>query len=161
MSDFFPEQQVIVLKSANFRLDTDDSITTTHKAPSIILFLDHSETSRKLSKIWINLSKTVAGVMFCACDLIEEKEIALAFTVLADDKTSPYSKFANQPPPFIILYREGRPQKLYLGVFDECHIRPWALKVITNSNRKIIINDEECKIINDDESNSKYIPTRA
>lgn len=143
MSNFFPEQKVKVLKSEDFKLDTDDKITIKEKFLTVVLFLDTSGASERLKNTWTNLSKSVAGIKYAACNLIEESDVALAFSSLASDSSSPYKKFANHIPPFIILYREGRPQKLYAGTSNEHDLKIWCLQQVANLTKLSEIEDSD------------------
>lgn len=134
MTDFFPKQQINFLKSNDFRTDVSDKLFINDNTLSLVLFLDHSAISNKLVKIWTNLSRSVAGMKYYVCDLIEEKEIMQTFNSLSIDEISPYSKFTKHLCPFIILYYEGKPKKMYLGILDEVSLLSWSLKCVSNSN---------------------------
>lgn len=131
MSHFFPSSEVLVLKTSNFNIDSDDKITIKNKSLSIVLFQNHSSISEKISKIWMSLAEEVAGVDFCACDLIEEKLIAQAFTSLADDDSSPYNKYSHHSIPFILCYRNGKPQNLYSDSLDKPHLINYSTTMAT------------------------------
>lgn len=132
MSVFFPEQRVVILKTSDFRLDTEEKILINDRNLCMVLFADHSKTSEKLAKFWTELSETVAGVKYCICDLINEPIVGQAMSSVAIDLTSPYVAFASNTTPFILVYRQGRPQKCYYGVLDLVNLKNFSMLNASN-----------------------------
>lgn len=143
MSYFFPSPQVSILKAVDFNLDSDDKITMKNKAMSIVLFQDHSSISEKLSKIWMKLSEEVAGINFCACDLIEEKSVAQAFVSIAGDETSPYYKYSRHSIPFILTYKNGKPQNLYSDTLDKSHLINYSTTMATGVTSHVTHDEDD------------------
>lgn len=142
-SHFFPSPQVLVLKTADFNTDNDDKITIKNKSLCIVLFQNHSSISERLSKIWMKLSEEVAGVNFCACDLIEERTVAQSFISVAADESSPYYKFSRHSIPFILTYRNGKPQNLYSDTLDKSHLINYSTTMATGVSSHVTHDEEE------------------
>lgn len=153
-SHFFPSPQVLVLKTVDFNTESEDKITIKNKSLCIVLFQDHSSISEKLSKIWLNLAEEVAGVNFCACDLIEEREIAQVFISTAADESSPYYKFSRHSIPFILTYRNGKPQNLYSDNLDKSHLINYSTTMATGVSSHLTHDDSEEE--SDDEIPKKH-----
>lgn len=134
MSYFFPIQKIIILKTNDFNINEDDKITIKHKDLNMVLFQDHSDISASLTPIWTNLSKKVVGINYCVCDLVEESEIANCITTISNDSSSPYQKFCKHRVPFILVYRNGKPQSLFQGVYSESKLLNYSLSFTTGSS---------------------------
>ena len=134
MSFYFPKQRIEVLKSSDFNTDSDDKITIKKRDLTLILFQDHSSLSQQTTSIWENLSKKIVGIIFTVCDLNEETNIATYITNISSDNTSPYQKIFKHPPPFIVTYRNGKPQEVYKGVISEGRLTNYCLSLITNKD---------------------------
>lgn len=122
MSHFFKTQKVVVFKTSDFNTELDEKTTIKNKSLCIVLFHDHSHLSSILSKMWQELSEEIPGCFMCACDLLDETEVAQIFVNLAGDETSPYRNYARHSIPFIIAYKNGKLQRLFSDVLDKAHI---------------------------------------
>lgn len=131
MDNFFPEQKVITIKNSDFNLETDEKVTIKNKMLCLVLFHDNSHISKEIAKIWQKLSNNIPGIVFYACNLIDNKDIAQVFLTLAIDETSPYKDFARNRIPFILVYRNGKPQKSYHDVVSEPRLINFCTKLLT------------------------------
>lgn len=160
MSNFFSQPQLINFTIKDFNVDSDYKITLKNKLLNIILFCDHSEISKHLSNIFLELTNEVAGVNFCICDLIEERELAQVFTSLIDDRDSPYRKYGGNVTPFIIAYRDGKPQSIFKDVMTKSHILQYSLSLIkggTGNYHSIDDNNDISKTLENEKESS--LPT--
>lgn len=147
MSYFFPTQQILVFKTEDFNTGNDDKITIKNKDLNIILFQDNSDISSTLTQIWISLSKKIIGINYCVCDLIEERDVANSITTISNDSSSPYQRFCKHRTPFILVYRNGKPQSLYKGIYSENNLLNYSLSFTKNdsiekSRKPIIIESD-------------------
>ena len=160
MDSFFPEQKVIIIKDKDFNLESDEKITIKNKMLSLVLFHDNSNISRDVSKIWQKLANNIPGIVFYACNLIDSRDIAQEFSLVALDETSPYREFARNRTPFILVYRNGKPQMSYHDVISEVRLINFCSKIITGK-----VSNKPPKVIEDknyesDGTDDDSLPTK-
>lgn len=156
MSFYFQKQKVELLKTTDFNIDLDDKLTIKRKDLCLVLFHDHSSLSTSIYAIWEKLSKSIIGITFCLCDLIEESTIATSITNISNDTTSPYKNLFNRSLPIIVSYRNGRPQDLYKDVVSESRLKRYCLNLTTsndNIERNKLVKDD-----NEDDEDDENIP---
>lgn len=113
MSSLFPTRHVKILTDDDFITESDEKITMKNKSLNVVLFHTKNDLSKHMVEIWNKLVDEVTGPYFCACDLTIHSRISDRITEVSMDETSPYYRLISHKSPFILVYRNGRPQKDY------------------------------------------------
>lgn len=156
MSSLFPSKTIKILTDSDFTLDDNEKISMNNKSLNVVLFHTNNELSKSMVKIWKQLVEEVTGPHFCACDLTIQTQIADKITEVSLDETSPYHRLMSHKPPFILVYRNGRPQKDYkdaltlhkLGLFTSGLIDNYSNE--TSSHLHSVKHDSESDESDDD-----------
>ena len=138
MSFYFPKQKIEVLKSSDFNTDSDDKITLKTKDITLLLFYDNSFLSKETLSILEKISKKIIGIIFAVCDLSKELDIATYITDININSKSQYQKIFKYISPFIVIYKNGKPQEVYKGVISEGRIINYCLSLINNEDKQLI-----------------------
>lgn len=122
---------VIELGSDDFLLDTDEKILLKWKDCLIILFYSENEESKQLARVFSSAAQQTIGKNFAACNLKVHQNLAKAFMSL-DGQDSIMRAFRLKQVPFILVYREGRPQAYYNGDRDTQALVDYSLTLACN-----------------------------
>lgn len=156
MSSLFPSKTIKILTDSDFTLDEDEKITMKNKSLNVVLFHTNNDLSKSMVKIWKELVEEVTGPHFCVCDLTIQTQIADKITEVSLDETSPYHRFASHKPPFILVYRNGRPQKDYKDALTHHKLTLFTSGLIDNySNEANHKNNHKKSKKEDDDSNEE------
>jgi hypothetical protein len=112
----FGQQAVDRLRPSDFALDTPSKIgLRNRKECLLVLFYTENIESRRLIPIWAEAALQVAGPTFGALNLLNDRDVASAFTSLQSDPNNPFHWAGLQGIPFILVYRDGWPVAVYNG----------------------------------------------
>lgn len=143
---------VVKLCDTDFNLKSDQMITIKYKDLLMILFYASNTESEKLLKLWNIAAKQTIGVTFAAVDLINEKNVANAFSKLNQLNTS--LKWASlKNIPFVLIYKDGWPISYYTGKYNINSIVNFSLKLGYNEKyddifcKKLLYTTNEYKKI--------------
>lgn len=113
-NDLFAQDAVKKLTTDDFELDSSTKINLVHKDCTLVLFYTNNTESKNLFQIWSEAAKEVAGPVFASVNLLQEKQVAKAFTKL--NMTAGSLKWAAlRTIPFILVYHNGWPVAFYNG----------------------------------------------
>lgn len=143
MSTFFPQINVKILSDSDFLIDSDDKILLKDKRTCVVLFHDKESTSQQLTDIWKSLASRVAGPIFYVCDMTIQRNISEAFLQISQDDSSLYQKYTKKKIPFILIYRNGRPQNLYNGQLSEAALINYCSGMVSSHISNSIINSDD------------------
>lgn len=143
MNTFFPQIDVKILTDSDFLTESDDKILLKDKHTCIVLFHNKESVSQHLTDIWKNLASRVAGPIFCVCDMTIQRGISEAFLQISQDDSSSYQKYTKKKIPFILIYRNGRPQSIYNGQLSEAALMNYCSGLVSShiSNSSSDISD--------------------
>ena len=111
----FAVQSVRQYRENDFALDSKEKIAIRYADCTLILFYSENKESKYLAKMWAEAASQVAGPTFGACNLLQEKAVAEAFTSLNMDSSHPFYWARLQGIPFILVYQNGWPKAFYNG----------------------------------------------
>lgn len=112
MNCFFPEQEIQIFRSVDFNLESDTTLSLKNKKLTILLFKDNSVTSNKVTELFKDLSKEIAGITFGVCDCLTETDVSLKIL-----KIIPYCKY-----PCILIFKNGIFQDYYKGIYSKVNL---------------------------------------
>lgn len=111
----FASQSVKQLRENEFTLDSREKICLKYPDCVLVLFYSENRESKNIAGIWAQAAAQVAGPVFAACNLLQERRVAEAFTAISMDKTHPFSWARIQQIPFILVYQGGWPKAFFNG----------------------------------------------
>lgn len=159
MNTFFPQIDVKILTESDFLTDSDDKILLKDKRTCVVLFHNKESVSQHLTDIWKNLASRVAGPIFCVCDMTIQRNISEAFLQISQDDSSSYQKYAKKKIPFILIYRNGRPQSTYNGQLSGAALMNYCSGLVSShiSNSS---SDTSDSIVDSSSSNASSSETK-
>ena len=132
-TELFGQNRVMVLRSDDFKLDSEHQIDLKNKDCILILFHTNNEESKNMAIIWNSVAQQVPGPIFAAVNLLIEPKLAKAFTNL-NTTNSTYRSFELKGVPFVITYQNGTPVGFYNGERAVQPIADYALTLACKSD---------------------------
>lgn len=123
----FATEAVKRLTEASFTLETRERIGLRYENCIIALFYGENAESRSLAEIWAQAAAQIPGPIFAACNLLQERGVAKAFTEIRGLSNHPLQWAGLRQIPFILVYRDGWPQAFYNGDRTVSSIVDYAL----------------------------------
>lgn len=114
----FSSESIKRLSTYDFNLETDELITLKDKRCMLILFYVENTESQRLATLWATAAQQVAGPIFAAVNMLNERRVAEAFTKLKAEGSNPLHWASLRQYPFILVYRNGYPVATYNGDRD-------------------------------------------
>jgi len=125
-------RQVKILSDSDFMTDSDHKINLKDKSLTVILFKDEEDLSIQLTDIWNDISQKISGPVFAICNMKEQTLIPKNFEDLSKDTSSSYHMFASHKVPFILVYRDSKPKKIYCDLFSGVNLTIFLSTLIDN-----------------------------
>jgi len=122
---FFSDESIKRLTSADFALASKDKVAMVWDNCLIVLFYGENKESKDLMRIFLIAARQSAGIVFGACNLISEREVARAFVDIGNG-AHPFHWARLQGYPFIMVYRKGYPAAFYNGDRSVSAILNWS-----------------------------------
>ena len=133
----FEQESVRILRDEHFSLANPIcKVGLIFENCIMVLFYAKNTESEHMKAIWKAVAVQIFGVVFAACNLIDEKKVAQAFSELGDNPNSPYHWAKLQQIPFILVYRKGLPQACFNGDRTVEVLLNYALTLACNSTYK-------------------------
>jgi hypothetical protein len=124
--DPFPQNNVIILRDADFHLNTRDRLpplTLKNKDCLVVLFHDGvGRESLDLAHLIRGASQYAPSVQWAAVNLYTERGVGRAIRATLNNPDDPFYHFAPLGLPAIITFRQGNPQAHYNGPRDLPHL---------------------------------------
>jgi len=111
----FSSETVKQLTAQDFNLESKDSITLKYDDCILVLFYAENDESIQLINIWAAAAQQVAGPIFAAINILNERKVAEAFTRLKSSGSHGMHWASLKQFPFILIYRGGWPVAFYNG----------------------------------------------
>ena len=111
----FSSETVKRLTAEDFDLTSKEMITLKYDDCILVLFYVENTESYQLADIWALAAQQVAGPVFAAINMLNERKVAEAFTRLKSDGSNPIHWAALRQYPFILVYRNRWPVAVYNG----------------------------------------------
>jgi len=111
----FAVESVKRLRESDFSLDTRERICLKYDDCILVFFYTENTESKHMAKLWATAAAQVAGPIFAACNVIDERRVAEAFTQLNMDLTHPFHWCGLKELPFILVYQRSWPKAFFNG----------------------------------------------
>lgn len=111
----FTTESVKRLREADFTLESRERVCLKYDDCTLVLFYAENAESKQMAQLWIAAAAQVAGPIFAACNLINERAVAEAFSQLNMDPTNPFHWCGLKEIPFVLVYQRGWPKGFFNG----------------------------------------------
>jgi hypothetical protein len=135
-STFFSVKTVKTLTHEDFELKSKEKIAIKYDDCIVILFYNENDESKAILDIWGSASSKTPGVVFAACNLQIEKEVAKAFVDLRSEHYHPLSWVKLDSVPFIIAYNKGWPIETYHDKITLTNIIDYSMSLVSQHRRE-------------------------
>jgi hypothetical protein len=123
----FSSETVKRLTKSDFALDSKDLITLNQDDCVLVLFYAENTESIQLVNIWAVAAQQIAGPVFAAINILNERPVAEAFMKLKGMGSHSLHWASLKQFPFILVYRNGYPAAFYNGSREVQSIIDYAL----------------------------------
>lgn len=123
----FSSETVKRLSSDDFDLGSKELVALKYDDCILVLFHVENTESYQLADIWALAAQQVAGPVFAAINMLNERKVAEAFTRLKSDGSHPLHWAALRQYPLIMVYRKRWPVAVYNGPREVQAIIDYAL----------------------------------
>lgn len=130
----FSSETVKRLTSDDFDINSKDMITLKAEDCILILFYIENEESQQLASVWAIVAQQIAGPLFGAVNMLNERKLAQAFTKIRGLQNHPLHPYSLKGYPFILVYRGGYPVGVYNGARDVQSIIDFSLTLACSSS---------------------------
>jgi hypothetical protein len=123
----FSSETVKRLTGEDFDLTSKELITLKYDDCILVLFHIENTESYQLANIWASAAQQIAGPVFAAINMLNERRVAESFTRLKSDGSHPLHWAALKQFPFIMVYRKRWPVAVYNGPREVQSLIDYAL----------------------------------
>lgn len=142
----FHKNKIRTLSDSNFTI-VDNNLILDNININIILFYDNTNISKHIVEMFENTAENIMGPIFCKCNISQDIELKnklhnFPFILSCN---SQYSVKDNIP--FIIVYKDSKPQLFFTGSFDQNSIMNFCLSVVNLRNIDglcFMNNEDDC-----------------
>jgi len=123
----FSSETVKRLTGEDFDLSSKELITLKYDDCILVLFHIENTESYQLANIWASAAQQIAGPVFAAINMLNERRVAESFTRLKSDGSHPLHWASIKQYPFIMVYRKRWPVAVYNGPREVQSLIDYAL----------------------------------
>ena len=111
----FSSETIKRLTTDDFDIGAKELVAIKYDDCILVLFHIENTESYQLADIWAIVAQQVAGPVFGAINMLNERKVAEAFTRLKSDGSHPLHWASLRQYPFIMVYRKRWPVAIYNG----------------------------------------------
>lgn len=130
----FNNKYVEMFHGVDFDLDSSERVKLrkSHDACYLVFFYIENQESYDIAILFSRVASRISGPRFAAVNLIEEREVAEAFTYLISNRNHPLHWAGLRQSPVIFVYRGTYPVAVYNGERNTQALTDYAMTMACN-----------------------------